>query len=152
MADTVSAEVRSRMMSGIRGKNTKPELAIRKGLHAAGFRYRLHDVRLPGKPDLVLPKFRAVIFVHGCFWHGHECHLFKMPSSNTTFWQEKIAGNIARDRLAVEGLERAGWRIATVWECALKGKTRRKPDEVIADIAGWLAGDADKLEIGGSTE
>lgn len=152
MADVVSAEVRSRMMSGIRGKNTKPELLIRKGLHAAGFRYRLHSARLPGKPDLVFPKYQAVIFIHGCFWHGHGCHLFRMPSSNTAFWQEKIAGNIARDRLAVERLEQSGWRIATVWECALKGKTRRKTDGVIADIAGWLAGGAAKLEIGGRTE
>jgi DNA mismatch endonuclease, patch repair protein len=152
MADIVPAAVRSRMMSGIRARDTKPELVVRKGLHAAGFRYRLYDRRLPGKPDLVLPRYRAVIFVHGCFWHGHGCHLFRMPSSNTQFWQDKIAGNLARDRVAVERLRESGWRVAIVWECTLKGKTRRKPEEVTASLAGWLKGEAGAMEIGGRTE
>ena len=93
MADVVDRKTRSRMMSGIRGKNTRPELLIRKGLHARGFRFRLHDKRLPGKPDLVLPKYSAVIFVHGCFWHGHDCHLFKWPQSRREFWRKKITRN-----------------------------------------------------------
>lgn len=90
MADVVTPEKRSKMMSGIQGKNTKPELTIRKGLHALGFRYRLHGKTLPGKPDLVFPKYKAVIFIHGCFWHAHHCHLFKWPSTRVDFWQEKI--------------------------------------------------------------
>ncbi|SOC89936.1 T/G mismatch-specific endonuclease [Ensifer adhaerens] len=152
MADIVPVDVRSRMMSGIRGTNTRPELQVRKALHAAGFRYRLHERKLPGKPDLVLPKYRAVIFVHGCFWHGHGCHLFRMPSSNSVFWQEKIAGNVARDKVAVDRLRESGWRVATVWECALKGKTRRKPEEITERLAEWLRGQASAIEIGGGTE
>lgn len=150
MADKVSTEVRSRMMAGIRGKNTKPEIAVRKELHSAGFRYKLHDKRIPGKPDLVFPKFKAVIFIHGCFWHGHDCHLFRMPSSNTPFWQDKISGNINRDRAAVEKLTASGWKVATVWECALKGKTRRKAAEVTKELSEWLTEGAEKLEIGGN--
>jgi DNA mismatch endonuclease, patch repair protein len=152
MADIVPVEVRSRMMSGIRGRNTRPELQVRKALHAAGFRYRLHDNKLPGKPDLVLPKYRAVIFVHGCFWHGHDCHLFRMPSSNTPFWRDKIAGNLARDQVAAGRLQESGWRVATIWECALKGKTRRKPEEITERLADWLRSGAGAVEIGGRTE
>ena len=110
MADVVSAEVRSRMMAGIRGKNTKPEMIIRRGLHARGFRYLLHDKRLPGKPDLVLPKHRAVIFVNGCFWHGHDCPLFKWPKTRKGFWRTKIARNRENDESAVIALRRSGWR------------------------------------------
>src|SRR5262245_6595907 len=97
MADVVSPEVRSRMMSGIRGKNTKPEMVLRRGLHAEGFRFRLHGPALPGRPDLVFPKWSAVIFVHGCFWHRHNCRLFKWPSTKSRFWRAKLTGNVSRD-------------------------------------------------------
>lgn len=136
-------------MSGIRGKNTRPELMIRKALHARGFRYRLH-CKLPGKPDLCLPKYRAVIFVHGCFWHGHDCHLFKWPSTRPEFWREKIARNRAVDAAAVEKLLAEGWRVMTVWECALKGRTRLPLDEVIARCANWLLSDQPELTIRGA--
>jgi DNA mismatch endonuclease (patch repair protein) len=150
MADIVAPEVRSRMMSGIRGKNTKPELLVRKMLHAAGFRYRLHDKALPGKPDMVFPKYRAVILVHGCFWHGHGCHLFRLPSTRTEFWKRKIDGNVERDREAVRKLRDTGWRVATVWECALKGKRRLQPDIVEKALVNWLHGESPQLEVTGS--
>lgn len=138
MADVVSPGTRSRMMSGIRSKNTHPELLIRKLLHGRGFRYRLHDNKLPGKPDIVLPRYRAVIMIHGCFWHGHDCHLFKWPSSNESFWKEKITRNKAVDERSWHGLQVAGWRVLTIWECALKGKQRQPLEKVIDDIITWL--------------
>ncbi|HEV7306318.1 very short patch repair endonuclease [Ensifer sp.] len=152
MVDIVPAEVRSRMMSGIRGTNTKPELQLRKGLHALGFRFRLHDRSLPGKPDIVLPRYKAVIFAHGCFWHGHDCHLFKWPSTRPEFWQAKIARNRTVDERADAALSEAGWRQATVWECALKGKTRLPLEEVILSCAEWLKSDRPRLEIRGREE
>lgn len=126
------------MMSGIKGVDTKPELIIRRGLHARGFRFRLHDKTLPGKPDLVLKKYNAVIFVNGCFWHKHDCHLFKWPKTRPTFWRKKIEGNAARDEKNVQALLDTGWRVMVVWECALKGKTRRVEDDVIESIEAWL--------------
>ena len=138
MADVVDRKTRSRMMSGIRGKNTRPELLIRKGLHARGFRFRLHDKRLPGKPDLVLPKYSAVIFVHGCFWHGHDCHLFKWPQSRREFWRKKITRNKVKDAESYVSLKKEGWYILTIWECALKGRTRRPLDQVLDTVADWL--------------
>ena len=137
------------MMSGIRGRDTKPELLLRKGLHAMGFRYKLHDKSLPGKPDLVFPRYRAVIFVNGCFWHGHDCHLFKWPKSRKDFWREKIKSNIDRDRLVISQLEEQGWRILRVWECALKGRTRIGLDEVLEDSALWLLGQEQEKDIRG---
>lgn len=141
MADIVSRKKRSQMMSGIRGTNTRPEIMIRKALHAEGFRFRLHDKRLPGKPDLVLPKYRAVIMVHGCFWHGHDCHLFKWPKTRTDFWQQKIGSNRTRDALVRKELELLGWRVAEIWECALKGRTRSPFEELIDDVTSWLKSD-----------
>ncbi|WP_212786303.1 very short patch repair endonuclease [Ferrigenium kumadai] len=120
MADVHSPAVRSKNMRAIRSKNTKPELLVRKSLHAAGFRYRLHDKRLPGKPDIVLPKYRTVIFVHGCFWHGHDCKFFKLPQTRTKFWQEKIETNQARDREHIAQLIQLGWSVIVVWECEVK--------------------------------
>ncbi|MEQ8783987.1 MAG: very short patch repair endonuclease [Roseibium album] len=149
MADVVSKEVRSRMMSGIRGKDTKPELIVRKALHRAGFRFRLHDSKLPGKPDLVLSKYKVAIFVHGCFWHGHDCHLFRLPSTRTEFWQKKIASNVERDRLVTNALVNSGWRIATVWECALKGKARLAGDMVVQHLISWLRSGEPELEVRG---
>nr|WP_319485682.1 very short patch repair endonuclease [uncultured Cohaesibacter sp.] len=150
MADIVSADVRSRMMSGIRGKDTKPELLVRKALHKAGFRYRLHARDLQGKPDMVFPKWNAVVFVNGCFWHGHDCHLFRWPATRTDFWQAKISGNIERDQQVQKNLQAAGWRVALVWECALKGKTRLDIEEVATALALWLQSDANKFEIRGT--
>jgi DNA mismatch endonuclease, patch repair protein len=139
MADVVSIAVRSRMMAGIRGKNTKPELIIRRGLHAQGFRFLLHDKRLPGKPDLVFPKYQAVIFVHGCFWHGHDCHLFKWPKTRKDFWRKKIERNREVDENATELLKKSGWRSCVVWECALKGRTQLGREDVIRSIGEWLS-------------
>lgn len=149
MADIVPAHVRSRMMSGIRGKDTKPELLVRRALHAAGFRYRLHERTLPGKPDMVFPKYSAVVFIHGCFWHGHDCHLFRMPSTRTEFWQAKISGNVARDLRAITLLWETGWRVGTVWECALKGREKLPVDDIAATLAVWLRGETPQLEIRG---
>ena len=137
------------MMSGIRGRDTKPELLLRKGLHAMGFRYKLHDKSLPGKPDLVFPRYRAVILVNGCFWHGHDCHLFKWPKSREDFWREKIKSNIDRDRLVTSQLKEQGWRVLRVWECAIKGRTRIGLDEVLEDSALWLIGQEQEKDIRG---
>lgn len=136
-------------MSGIRGKNTRPELLIRKALHARGFRYRLH-CDLPGKPDICLPKHRAVIFVHGCFWHGHGCHLFKWPSTRPEFWQAKINRNREVDRRSVAALLEGGWRVGTIWECGLKGRGRLPFEAVLDQCASWLVGRGALLEIRGS--
>lgn len=138
MPDVVDRETRSRMMAGIRGKDTQPELVLRRALHKRGFRYRLHVASLPGKPDLVFPKQHAVIQVNGCFWHCHECHLFKWPSSRVRFWRTKIIRNREKDAETSAALVHAGWRVLTVWECAFKGRTRRNEEDVIADIATWL--------------
>ena len=118
MPDIVSREIRSRMMSGIRGTNTQPELRVRRFLHSHGFRYRLHDRTLPGQPDIVLPRYRTVVFVHGCFWHQHPgCRFATRPDTNADFWRAKLAGNVARDRRQGEVLMRRGWRVEVVWEC-----------------------------------
>ncbi len=161
MVDVVDAATRSRMMSGIRGRNTKPERLIRSLLHRRGFRFRI-DVRdLPGRPDIVLPRYHAVVFVHGCFWHGHGCHLFKWPQTRPEFWREKIGRNRGNDERAVEALRAAGWRVAIVWECALRG-ANRDVEGVIQQLADWLtearspgkttarpagSGDHDTLEV-----
>ena len=138
MTDVVCPEVRSRMMAGIRGKNTRPELTVRKSLFRRGFRYRLHDNRLPGHPDLVLPRYRAAIFINGCFWHGHDCALFKWPSSRASFWRQKITSNRRNDRRSRAELNELGWRVLTVWECALKGRSRRPVEDVTEVVARWL--------------
>jgi DNA mismatch endonuclease (patch repair protein) len=140
------------MMSGIRGKDTKPELLVRTGLHSEGFRFRLHDRKLPGRPDLALARYRAVVFVHGCFWHGHDCHLFKWPKSRVEFWREKIEGNVRRDVAAVEKLLALDWRVGIVWECALKGRTALDPGEVIARCSGWLRSSGPQFVVRGREE
>ncbi|MFT0861248.1 very short patch repair endonuclease [Ancylobacter sp. G4_0304] len=150
MADIVPAEVRSRMMSGIRGRDTRPEMLLRRGLHAMGFRFRVSDRKLPGSPDMVFPRYRAVLFVHGCFWHGHDCHLFRLPGTRREFWQAKIESNRVRDAATEVRLVDAGWRVLTVWECALRGRARRPLDEVLADCAGWLRGDTQQGMIRGT--
>ena len=152
MPDIVDAATRSRMMSGIRGKNTKPEMMLRQGLHARRLRYRLHAKELPGSPDLVFPARRAVLFVHGCFWHGHDCHLFRMPGSRPDFWRTKIERNREVDRRSVEALRQAGWRVGVVWECALKGRTRLDLNAVLDACAAWAREGGDMLEIRGKDE
>lgn len=149
MADIVSKENRSRMMAGIRSKNTRPELLVRKGLFAKGLRYSLHRKDLPGKPDLTFPKHHAVIFIHGCFWHMHGCHLFKWPSSKVDFWRTKLQRNISLDTQAVGKLRERGFRICIIWECALKGKYRISFESVIQNAFDWLHSENNYLEIKG---
>lgn len=124
MTDVVDAATRSRMMSGIRSRDTKPELEVRRFLHAHGFRFRLHDNRLPGKPDLVLAKWKTVVFVHGCFWHMHTCRYFKLPKTRTDFWRSKLESNRLRDESNLHQLEAMGWRVLVIYECALRDKPR----------------------------
>ena len=136
--DIVTPEVRSRMMSNIRGKNTKPELLVRSGIHKRGFRYRLHANRIPGKPDIVLPKYQAALFINGCFWHGHDCHLFKWPKTRREFWFEKISSNKKRDLSVRKSILASGWRYLDVWECALKGRNRLDYDCALDLIEDWI--------------
>ncbi len=138
MADIVSAAIRSRMMASIKAKDTQPELIIRRGLHARGFRYRLHDRKLPGCPDLVLSSRKAVIFVHGCFWHGHDCEMFRLPRTRREFWEAKIGANRQRDDSTGLALTKSGWRVMTVWECAIRGRGKHAVDETISRVADWL--------------
>tara|TARA_R110000796_G_scaffold141660_1_gene258057 strand:- start:229 stop:645 length:417 start_codon:yes stop_codon:yes gene_type:complete len=138
-------------MSKIRGKNTKPEITLRKALHAEGIRYRLHSKSLPGRPDIVLPKYKAVIEINGCFWHGHNCHLFKWPKTRRNFWQDKINGNIERDIRNINKLLEQDWRVMIVWECALKGKRKTDPQYLSAKVIDWLKSDSDFETIQGST-
>lgn len=124
MADVHSKQMRSYNMSCIKTKNTKPEMLVRRFLHANGFRYRLHAPELPGKPDIVLPKYNTIIFVHGCFWHGHEsCRYFMVPQTRTEWWLKKINGNKANDKKKTKLLKDAGWRVIQIYECELKKTT-----------------------------
>lgn len=125
-------------MSRVKGKNTKPELHVRSLLHQAGFRFRLSSDKVPGNPDIILPKYKAIILVHGCFWHGHDCARFSWPQSNEDFWKKKIEGNQKRDARYLKELNDAGWRVCVVWECALRGKMRMADDKLTALLATWL--------------
>lgn len=139
MVDVVDKQTRSRMMAGIRGKDTRPEIRLRKALHAMGFRFRLHDKRLPGRPDIVLPKWKVAIEVHGCFWHRHEgCRYSSTPATRPEFWAEKFAANVARDRRNLEKLQEAGWRTAVVWECWLREKDI---SGLIGELSAWIRSD-----------
>lgn len=138
MADNMSRERRSALMSRIRGKDTRPEMLLRQGLHRLGLRYRLHGRSIAGSPDMVFPRYRAVVFVHGCFWHGHGCSLFKWPKTQASFWKTKIKGNMKRDREVLATLKAEGWRALVVWECALKGKHRRTLPDVLGDAASFI--------------
>ena len=144
--DTVDAATRSKNMSRIGQKNTGPEMKLRRSLHKIGLRYVLHDKRLPGTPDLVFPKFMAVVFVHGCFWHRHGCPATATPGTRTAFWQKKFEGNIARDRRKNQALLELNWKVAVVWECALKG-TDAKTDEVAKLLFKWLRSTIKTMEI-----
>jgi DNA mismatch endonuclease (patch repair protein) len=123
MVDKFSKEKRSDVMSKIDGKNTAPEVFVRSLLHRSGFRFRLHARELPGKPDIVLPKYQAVVFVHGCFWHGHDCSRGKRPASNQQFWNEKLQKNLDRDARNITSLTERGWTVFVVWQCELKSAT-----------------------------
>lgn len=153
--DTPVTEARSRNMGAIRSRDSKAELTVRRGLHASGLRYRLGWNRrrmgrlLPGKPDLVFPRHRAVLFIHGCFWHGHNCHLFKWPKTEAEFWREKIERNAARDREVCDVLLADGWRVGEVWECALRGRNRRPVQEVIDACSRFIRGSDRRLMFGG---
>jgi len=146
MVDVVDSATRSRMMSGIRGRNTKPEILIRSLLHRQGFRFRLHVRDMPGKPDIVLPRYRAVVFVHGCFWHGHNCPLFKLPGTRPDFWSEKIERNQNNDNRAKAALLADGWRVGVIWECALRG-AGRNIEGVAQSLAEWLRSDTPLIEV-----
>lgn len=138
MTDIVDAATRSRMMARIQGKNTKPEIAVRKGLHRRGLRFRLDGAGLPGRPDLVLPKHRTVIFVHGCFWHAHACDAFHLPSSNSVFWLEKLQKNVERDRTRVAELKALNWRVLVIWECAVKFSTKTGDTDLYRVTSDWI--------------
>ncbi len=138
MADVHNKATRSYNMSRIKGKDTKPELLVRRFLHAQGFRYKLHDKNLPGKPDIVLPKYQTVIFIHGCFWHGHKnCKYFSVPKTRSEWWLNKIEGNKRNDRKASTALKKQGWKIITVWECQLKAnKLSQTLSHIVSEITG----------------
>jgi len=147
MADTVEAATRSRMMSGIRARDTKIEVAVRKALFARGYRYRTDVRSLPGRPDIVLPRWRTVILVHGCFWHGHDCGLCRIPATRTDFWKAKLEGNANRDRRNEAALKDAGWRIAIVWECALRGRGSNALGVVAGSLDTWIRGCEQMIEL-----
>ena len=137
MSDKLTTQQRHHCMSRIRGKNTKPEILVRRGLHSRGFRFRLHNKKLPGSPDIVLPKYGVAIMVNGCFWHGHKgCRYANEPKSNVDFWQAKIARNRHRDEVTSAHLEALGWHVVTIWECELRGtdKSARRIDELVKEI------------------
>lgn len=146
MADRVSADVRRRIMASVQTKNTGPEVAVRRMLHRLGYRYRLHAKELSGKPDLVFPKRRKIVFVNGCFWHGHDCRWGRLPQSKLEYWAPKIAANRARDERNLADLKRAGWQVLTVWQCEL-----RDPSTALAKLCEFLesavdSGDSDRQD------
>lgn len=146
--DVVDKKTRSRMMSGIRSKNTKPEVLIRKALHSRGFRYRINDRKLPGTPDIVLKKYNAVIFIHGCFWHGHDCSLFRVPSTRKMFWLKKIEKNRKRDVIVQKKLHTLSWRVCNIWECALKGRLQRNNFPALQKkLISWIMSDSVSIEF-----
>jgi len=145
MTDPLTPAQRRRAMQEVRGKNTTPEMRLRRTLHARGLRFRLHRRDLPGSPDLVLARFGAAIFVHGCFWHRHPgCRHATAPATRTEYWAPKFAGNVARDRAAIDALRARGWRVGVVWECALRA---RAAPATAAALDDWLRGTAATLEM-----
>lgn len=136
--DVLTPAQRQLNMSRIRSRDTQPELLIRRGLHAQGFRYRLHQRQLPGRPDLVLARHRTVVFVNGCFWHSHGCHMSRMPETRREYWQPKLDRTMQRDRDAIHALHAAGWRTVLVWECALRGRTRLAAGEAVTQISDFI--------------
>lgn len=136
MADVLSKEQRQKCMSHIKSKNTKPEVLVRRFLFANGYRFRLYRKDLPGKPDIVLPKYKTVIFINGCFWHGHSgCKYATIPETNREFWSNKIFGNVERDKVTFSSLEKMGWRVIVIWQCELKPKTK---DQTLQNLISTL--------------
>lgn len=152
MTDVHNSATRSRNMAAIKSKNTRPERWLRQRLHALGFRYRLNVNTLPGKPDLVFPRHNAVIFVHGCFWHMHQCPLFRLPTTRTEWWERKLMHNRQRDLAEQDKLREMGWRVLLVWECAIRGRKKINETELIAQVAAWLKNSNHYTEIPASTE
>ncbi|MBM7332887.1 very short patch repair endonuclease [Alloalcanivorax marinus] len=146
--DVLTEKQRKLNMRRIGPKNTKPEMLVRRALHARGFRYRLHDKKLPGKPDLVFPRYRCVIFVNGCFWHNHNCSLFKWPKTNRQFWMDKLEGNRLRDQRKKEELIESGWRVLVIWECAIKGVNRLSVDDALERATTFIRSGSGYREIG----
>ena len=140
MSDVLTPSQRRRVMSRIRAKDTRPEILIRRGLHGRGLRFRIHREGMPGKPDIVLPKYSAVVLVNGCFWHGHSCSLFRLPKTRAAFWEKMISGNRARDVRTLAELGSEGWRVLVVWECAVKGRHRRALVDVINEAEAFVRG------------
>lgn len=138
MADIVDPKTRSRMMSRIKGRDTKPEKLVRSALHQRGFRFRLHCLDLPGKPDLVLPRFETAVFVNGCFWHFHQCRLSQLPKSNRLFWEAKLTANRQRDERNLAALKESGWYVAVVWECGLRNQTPASIEKSMNQMSAWL--------------
>ena len=147
------AEQRRRNMSHIHGRDTKPEMLIRRELHARGLRYRLHDRALPGCPDLVFSRYRTVVFIHGCFWHMHGCPLSKLPATRPDFWLKKLEGNVKRDKNVLNALQADQWHVLVIWECALRGPGRQHLVEMLNSIESYIrAGNLSFLEIAGKAE
>lgn len=145
--DTVDKATRSRIMAAVKQRGTKPEVALRHALHHQGLRYRLNEKRLPGSPDLVFPRYRAVVFVHGCFWHSHGCKFSTVPSTRQDFWLAKFLANKERDRRKIEALLAEGWRVLVVWECSMKAD-RHSLDGVTHDVIEWIHSDIQFHDIG----
>jgi len=149
MTDIMDAATRSRLMARVRATDTKPEIALRRALFALGFRYRLYRKDLPGKPDIVLPKYHAVIFIHGCLWHGHDCELFRLPKTRPEFWRAKIEANRERDARNRARLKEAGWRSLEIWECAMRGHGRWDFEQLIRAVGDWLVSNHDSTQVHG---
>lgn len=149
MADRLTPEQRRLNMSRVRSKDSAAELAVRRMLHAGGFRFRLHRADLPGKPDVVMPRYHAVVLINGCFWHGHDCQLFRLPTTRTDFWAAKIAANRLRDERVVEDLATLGWRVAVVWECAIRGRGRLDGGSLRKRLATFATGSVTRDTING---
>ncbi|AXF75556.1 DNA mismatch endonuclease Vsr [Erwinia tracheiphila] len=147
MADVHSSATRSKNMRAIRTRDTAIENRLAALLAALGFSYGAQDKALPGTPDFVLTQYQSVIFAHGCFWHHHNCHLFKVPATRTDFWMNKIDGNVARDRCDMAALSAAGWKVLVVWECALRGKMRLNEAEMSTRIEEWVCAGEGNSEI-----
>ena len=147
--DIVSRETRSRIMASVGQRDTRPEILLRSSLHKAGLRYRLHDRTLPGSPDLTFPRFRSVIFIHGCYWHSHGCYRSTVPKSRREFWEEKFQTNRKRDERDIALLRERGWRVMVVWECSLIGKLALAPEDVVERVRVWLLGTGERGEVSG---
>ena len=147
MADVHSHDIRSKNMRAIRNQDTAIEQRIALLLKDRGFSFRVQDKALPGRPDFVLPQHKAIIFVHGCFWHRHHCYLFKMPDTRTEFWSGKINSNVERDRRYVQQLQESGWKVLIVWECALRGKLRLEDEALVERLEEWLLAATHSSEI-----